>query len=85
MLLGLPCVLLLLVLRLLLLPRPPVEDHLEILFYLEGLFPVFAQLVLPGIVLDDTHPFGEQINTSIPLVQAWPEGPDVALETTRRC
>ncbi len=62
---------------------PPVEDRLEVLFYLEGLFPVFAQLVLPGTVLADTDPFGERIDTAVPLVQAWPEGPDVALETFR--
>jgi hypothetical protein len=60
---------------------PPVEGRLEVLFYLEGLFPVFAQLVLPGTVLNDTNPYGERINTTIPLVQAWPEGPDVALES----
>jgi hypothetical protein len=60
---------------------PPIENHLEVLFYAEALFPVFAQLVFPGVVLADTKPFGEQIATSIPLVQAWPEGPDVALET----
>jgi hypothetical protein len=60
---------------------PPAESRLEVLFYVEALFPVYAQLVLPGVVLSDTHPFGEQIVTSIPLVQAWQEGPYVALET----
>ncbi|HEX4837580.1 MAG TPA: hypothetical protein VFV03_03520 [Solirubrobacteraceae bacterium] len=60
---------------------PPAVDHLEVLFYAEALFPVFAQLVFPGVVISDTKPFGEQITTSIPLVQAWPEGPDFALET----
>jgi hypothetical protein len=60
---------------------PPVEDHLEVLFYVEALEPVFAQLVLPSMVLSDSHPFGERLNTSIPLVQAWPNGPDLALET----
>jgi hypothetical protein len=60
---------------------PPVEDRLEVLFYVEALEPVFAQLVLPSVVLSDTQPFGEQLDTSIPLVQAWPDGPDLALET----
>jgi hypothetical protein len=46
---------------------PPAENHLEVLFYAEALFPVFAQLVFPGVVLADTKPFGEQIATSIPL------------------
>lgn len=60
---------------------PPVEDHLEVLFYVEALEPVFAQLVLPSMVQEDTQPYGERLDTSIPLVQAWPEGPDLALET----
>jgi hypothetical protein len=60
---------------------PPSGENIEVLFYAEGLSPVFAQLVFPGLVLGDSHPFGERINTSIPLLAAWPEGPDVSLET----
>jgi hypothetical protein len=60
---------------------PSVQDHLEVLFYIEALEPVFAQLVLPSTVREDSQPYGEQLDTSIPLVQAWPEGPDLALET----
>ncbi len=58
----------------------PVAERLEVLFYAEGLTPVLAQLVFPGIVLSDTEPFGERINTLIPVVPTWPEGPDIALE-----
>lgn len=60
---------------------PPVEDRLEVLFYVEGLSPVLTRLVLPSIVQSDSPPFGEQLDTSVPLVQAWPEGPNLALET----
>jgi hypothetical protein len=60
---------------------PPVEDRLEVLFYVEGLSPVLTRLVLPSVVQSDLPPFGEQLDTSIPLVQAWPEGPNLALET----
>ena len=60
---------------------PPSGERLEVLFYAEGLSPVYAQLVFPGLVLGDTHPFGERINTAIPLVPVWPQGPDVSLET----
>jgi hypothetical protein len=60
---------------------PPVEDRLEVLFYVEALSPVFAQLVLPSIVEEDRAPYGEQLDTQVPLVQAWPDGPDLALET----
>lgn len=60
---------------------PPLENRLEVLFYVEAREPVFAQLVLPGVVAEDRPPFGEQLDTAIPLVQAWPSGPDLALET----
>jgi hypothetical protein len=60
---------------------PAVEDRLEVLFYIEALSPVFAQLVLPSVVEEDSSPYGEQLDTQIPLVQAWPDGPDLALQT----
>jgi hypothetical protein len=60
---------------------PPVENRLEVLFYVEGLSPVLTRLVLPSVVASDTRPFGEQLDTSVPLIQAWPEGPNLALET----
>lgn len=58
---------------------PAAIDRLQVLFYAEGLTPVFATLVFPGVVLADSNPFGERINTDIPLVPSWPEGPNVAL------
>jgi hypothetical protein len=60
---------------------PPVEDRLEVLFYVEALSPVFAQLVLPSVVEEDSSPYGERLDTQVPLVQTWPDGPDLALET----
>ncbi|MGH2911895.1 MAG: hypothetical protein ACRDJ3_05410 [Solirubrobacteraceae bacterium] len=60
---------------------PAVEDRLEVLFYVEALSPVFAQLVLPSVVEEDRAPYGEQLDTQVPLVQAWPDGPNLALET----
>jgi hypothetical protein len=60
---------------------PAVEDHLEVLFYVEALEPVSARLVFPGLVQEDVRPYGEQLETSVPLIQTWPEGPDLALET----
>jgi hypothetical protein len=60
---------------------PAVEDHLEVLFYVEALEPVTARLVLPGAIQEDVPPYGEQLDTSVPLIQTWPEGPDLALET----
>jgi hypothetical protein len=60
---------------------PPLENRVEVLFYVEAREPVFAQLVLPSVFAEDRLPFGEQLDTAIPLVQAWPSGPDLALET----
>jgi hypothetical protein len=60
---------------------PPAEDRVEVLFYVEALGPVFAQLILPSVVDEDSQPYGERLDTNVPLVQAWPEGPDLALET----
>jgi hypothetical protein len=59
---------------------PAVEDHLEVLFFVQALEPISARLVLPGTVQEDVHPYGEQLDTSVPLIQTWPEGPDLALE-----
>lgn len=58
---------------------PPLTDHVQVLFYAEGLTPVFAQFVFPGVLVSDKRPFGDRINTTIPLVAPWPEGPNIAL------
>jgi hypothetical protein len=58
---------------------PPAEDREEILFYVQAARPVFAQLVLPSVVEEARPPYGEELATAVPLVQAWPEGPDLAL------
>ncbi|HEX3391624.1 MAG TPA: hypothetical protein VHS55_03595 [Solirubrobacteraceae bacterium] len=60
---------------------PPRENEVEVLFYVEASAPVFAQLVLPGVLAEDAAPYGEQLQTSVPLVEAWPEGPDLALQS----
>lgn len=64
---------------------PPHENQVEVLFYVQANAPVFAQLVLPATLVEDSPPFGERLFTSVPLVEIWPEGPDLALraiETT---
>jgi hypothetical protein len=58
---------------------PPNSEHLEVLFYAEGHAPVFAQLVFPGQVLNDSAPFSGRLDTAIPLIPTWPGGPDVAI------
>lgn len=58
---------------------PPQVNHVQILFYAETLTPVFAAFVFPGLLREDVRPFGDRIDTTIPLVEPWPEGPDIAI------
>lgn len=57
------------------------ENRIEVLFYLQAAQPVFAQLVLPSVLQESAPPYGEGLDTSVPLIQAWPEGPYLALQT----
>jgi hypothetical protein len=57
----------------------PDSEHLEVLFLAEGRSPISAQLVFPGHLLEDGPPFGDRLDTSIPLIPTWPGGPDVAI------
>jgi hypothetical protein len=58
---------------------PPQNENFVVLFYVQGDSPISAQLVLPGELLPDTGPFSGRLNTAIPLIPTWPNGPDVAL------
>ena len=54
-------------------------EHLTILFFAEGSTPVFADLVFPGQLLEDSMPFSGRINTRVPLVPSLPGGPNVSV------
>lgn len=58
---------------------PVMDGRLAILVYANAMSPVFAQLVFPATVLPASMPYGENIDTNIPLVPSLPEGPDVAV------
>jgi hypothetical protein len=62
---------------------PPQPNHVQILFYAETLTPVAAQFVFPGVLTEDVSPFGDRIDTTIPLIEPWPEGPYIALSSFR--
>jgi hypothetical protein len=57
----------------------PENGRTVMLFYAEGDSPVDADLVFPGQLIPDYGPFGEQINTVVPLTPSLPDGPDVSL------
>jgi hypothetical protein len=58
---------------------PSANGNLNVLFYANGLFPVYAQLAFSGEVLPDTGAYGSQLSTNVPLVESVPGGPDVSI------
>lgn len=58
---------------------PSPKGNLTVLFYANGLFPVYAQLAFSGEVLPDTGRFGSQLATIVPLIASVPGGPDVSV------
>jgi len=58
---------------------PSPKGNLVVLFYANGLYPVYAQLSFSGEVLPDTGRFGSQLSATVPLVTSVPGGPDVSI------
>jgi hypothetical protein len=58
---------------------PPANGHTTMLFYVNGLSPVYAQLVFPGVLLPDSGPFGAHLDTAIPLTPSLPGAPNAAV------
>ena len=62
---------------------PTREGRLGLLFYVDGLSPVSAQIVVPGALVTANAPFGGAVSLEVPLVPSWPEGPNVAIVSLR--
>jgi hypothetical protein len=58
---------------------PPVDEQIGILLYAEGLTPVFAQSVLPGVLLIGSNTIGETISTTVPLTPTLPGAADASM------
>lgn len=59
---------------------PNINHHEQVLFYVESVEPVKTELVFPGELLPSSSPtFSGHLNTSVPVVPAWTDGPDVAV------
>jgi hypothetical protein len=58
---------------------PSPNGNLVVLFYANGLHPVFAQITFSGEVLPDSGRFGSQLATTVPLIASVPGGPDVSV------
>jgi hypothetical protein len=58
----------------------PLQDgYLGLIFDTVGQTPVAAEIILPGLVLPSSAPFGGHIQIAVPIVEALPEGPDAAV------
>jgi hypothetical protein len=55
------------------------DGRLALMVYADAISPVFAQLVFPATVIPASPPYGEGIETNVPLVPTVPGGPDVAV------
>jgi hypothetical protein len=55
------------------------DGHLALMVYANALSPVSAQLVFPATVIPAPPPYGEGIDTNVPLVPSLPGAPDVAV------
>lgn len=57
----------------------PHDEHTVVLFYVNGLMPVFAQLVFKGELLPDRGIYGTKLKVTVPLVESITDGPDVSI------
>lgn len=55
------------------------DGRLALLVYANAPFPVSAQLVFPATVVPAFPPYGEGVDTDVPLIPTVPGGPDVAV------
>ncbi len=58
---------------------PPENENPTILFFIEALSPVYSILVLPSQLTLGTPTTGASLTTQVPELDAWTEGPPVAL------
>lgn len=58
---------------------PLHNGQLGLLFYTYGEYPVSAELIFQGAILQTNPPFGGNLTTNVPLVSTLPEAPDAIL------
>jgi hypothetical protein len=58
---------------------PGREENMVVLFYVDGVTPVYGQYIFTGEVLPAGGIFGSQLSTSVPLVESVSDGPDVSI------
>jgi hypothetical protein len=58
---------------------PPHEGNIVVLFYANGIAPVYAQIVFAGELLPGEGAFGGNLDTSIPQIPSVTNGPPVSI------
>jgi hypothetical protein len=58
---------------------PPAGENEQVLFYVEAITPVGAQFVFPGVILPASGRYSGRLDTTIPLIPTWSEGPNVSV------
>lgn len=58
---------------------PPHNSNIVVLFYANGLAPVYAQIVFQGELVSGGGPFGEDLAAAIPLIPSVTNGPPVSI------
>jgi hypothetical protein len=62
---------------------PFQNGDIALQFYLNAEDPLAAQLIFPGLLLPARAPFGGDLTITVPLIESFPDGPDVALVRLR--
>jgi hypothetical protein len=62
---------------------PFQNGNIALQFYLNAEDPLSAQMIFPGLLLPARAPFGGDLTITVPLIESFPEGPDVALVRLR--
>lgn len=58
---------------------PPRNNNAVVLFYANGLAPVYAQIVFAGELISGGGAFGEDLSAAIPLIPSVTNGPPVSI------
>jgi hypothetical protein len=58
-------------------------ENIRIEFMVNGYLPLAAELIFPGLLLPASPPYGGDLSIPVPLLESFPEGPDVSLVKLR--
>ena len=58
-------------------------ENIHIEFMVNGYRPLGAELIFPGLLLPAAPPYGGDLSIPVPLLESFPEGPDVSLVKVR--